>query len=326
MAVLRLTDVIVPEEFAQYITEESVKLTTFFRSGILAIDPKVAGFLAGGGTTFNMPFWQRLTGAAQAIQSDYTITTDKTTTSKMVARRLLYGNGWSSEELASVLAGDNAFNAMRDMVDQWWDEQMQIILLATMRGIVDDNEDNDSSDLVNDISTNGTVTAANRISSDAFIDTYALLGDKSDFVAVGMHSVPYFKLVKDNLITFTATSAQDIGFGTYLGLTVIVNDQIYKEAQGSNTQYWTFLFRAGSIGFGESAANITPVEIDRTAAKSEDNLFTRRQFAMHPMGFKWIENSVADDMPTVNELQYAGNWDRVMDKKLCGFVTLKTNG
>ena len=50
------------------------------------------------------------------------------------------------------------------MVSQWWDEQMQIILLAIIRGIVDDNENNDSSDLVNDISTDGTVGSANRIS------------------------------------------------------------------------------------------------------------------------------------------------------------------
>jgi len=255
-----------------------------------------------------------------------TIETRKTTTSKMVARRLLYGNGWSSEELATVLAGDDAFNAMRNMVDQWWDEQLQIALLAIIRGIVDDNENNDSSDLVSDISTDGTVATANKISAAAVIGAYKLLGDASDFVAIAMHSTPYYELVEANLITFVPTSTQDIGFGTYLGMTVIVNDQIYTEAQGSNTQYWSILFRAGAIGWGETAQGITPVEIDRNAAKSEDLLFTRRQFAMHPHGFKWVENSVDSDMPSVNELQYAGNWDRVMDKKLCGFVVLKTNG
>ena len=47
---------------------------------------------------------------------------------------------------------------------------------------------------------------------------------------------------------------------------------------------------------------------------------------MHPMGYKWIENSVASDMPTKSELEEAGNWDRVFNKKNTGFVILKTNG
>lgn len=326
MAVLRLTDVIVPEVFARYLTEDSIKLTTFFRSGILATSPQINQFVGAGGTTLNMPFWQRLTGAFQAIQSNYTITTDKATTSKMVARRLLYANAWRAEELASALSGENAMAAIGAMVTQWMDEQMQIVLIAEIRGIVDDNEDNDSSDLVNDISTDGTATDSNKISASAVIDTYALMGDASDFPAIAMHSVPYFKLVNANLITFEPNSTQNIGFGTYMGMTVIVNDQLYKEAQGSNTQYWTILFRISSVAFGESAQGITPVETDRQALQSEDILIIRRQFAMHPVGFKWIENSVSGEMPTVNELQYAGNWDRVYEKKNCGFVVLKTNG
>jgi len=47
---------------------------------------------------------------------------------------------------------------------------------------------------------------------------------------------------------------------------------------------------------------------------------------MHPQGFKWIENSVADDMPTRSELEEAGNWDRVYEQKNCGFAVLISNG
>jgi hypothetical protein len=326
MTVLRLADVIVPEVFARYITEDSVKLTTLYRSGILAPLDILNQFLAGGGTIVNVPFWQRLTGNAQAIQTNYTITTDKTTTSKQVARRMLFANGWSAEELASALSGENAMQAITAMVDQWWDEQLQLALLAVVRGIIDDNEDNDSADLVNDISTSATVSASNKISSDAVIDTFAKKGDMSNFKVIAMHSVPYFKLVKDNIITFEPESEQDIGFGTYLGMTVIVNDQIYKEDQGSNKQYWTILFEPGAFGWGESAQGITVVETDRTANKSEDLLFTRRQFSIHPRGWKWIENSVTGDMPTMTELTYAGNWDRVFEKKNTGIAVLKTNG
>jgi len=326
MAVARLSDVIVPEVFSRYITEDSVKLTSFYRSGILQPSSEMVAFLNGGGTTLNVPFFQRLTGAAQAIQSDYTITTDGVTTSKQVARRLLFGNGWSAEELASALSGENVMQNITAMVDQWWDEQLQLALLAVIRGIIDDNEDNDDGDLVNDISTDGTVGSTNRVSSDAVIDAAMLLGDLSGYTAIAMHSVVYTRLLKQNLIDNEPTNTQNIGWGTYLGLSVIVNDQLYTETQGSNTQYWTFLFKPGACLWAESAEGITVVETDRNAAKSEDLLFTRRQFLIHPVGWKWIENSVDDDMPTMNELQYAGNWDRVFNKKNTGVAVLKTNG
>lgn len=327
MAVLRLSDVIVPEEFTRYLTEDSIKNTTLYRSGILQTDAMLNSFLNGGGTTLNVPHWQRLTGGAQAIQSNYTITTDKTTTAKQVARRLLFGNGWSAEELTSALSGENSMAAIEGMVDQWWDEQLQLCLLAVIRGIVDDNEDNDSADMVNDISTDKTVSSANYASSDAIIDTYAKLGDAASFNIIFMHSVVYYRMAKNDLLDDTVRpSAQDLGFGTYLGMSIVVNDQLYKEDQGSNKQYWTILAKPGAFGWGESAQGITVVETDRTANKSEDYLYTRRQFVIHPVGWKWIENSVSDDMPTMVELTYGGNWDRVFDIKNTGIAILKTNG
>jgi hypothetical protein len=330
-AVLRLTDVIVPEVFADYITEESITKTSFFRSGILRPSEEINQKIAGGGTTFNMPFWQRLSGDAQAVQSNTSIDVKKTTTSKMVARRLMFAKGWSAEELASALAGEDAMGAITEMVDQYWEEQLQGFLLSTIKGVIDDNEDNDSGDLVNKVfaeSGDGLTApaASNKISSDNVIDTYSLLGDASSkFTAIAMHSTPYYELAKLNLITFEPTNTQDIGWGTYLGMTVLVNDQMTSETVDSFTVYWTVLFQPGAFGWGESANGITPVETNRNSAKSEDQLFTRRQFAMHPHGFKWVETSVADDMPTKAELEQGGNWDRVMEKKNCGFVVLKSN-
>jgi len=325
--VTRLTDVIVPERFTRYLTEASIRKTTLFRSNIIQMgNEKIRAFLAGGGTLLNIPFFQQLGGAMQAIQSNFTIQTNRVTTDKMVARRLLFGDGRSSEEIAAALSGEDPMQAITNMIDKWWDVQLQLALLASIRGIIDDNEDNDGGDLVNDLSTDGTVTSANRISSDAVIDTNQLMGDAADFTAIAMHSVPYNRLSKDNLITFVKDSAQDIGFGTYLGKTVIVNDQIYKEEQGDNWQYWSILFKGGAFMWDETAQGITVVETERVANKGEDELYTRRQFVLHPVGWKWSDNSVEDDMPTVTELQYAGNWDRVFNRKNCGLAVLKTNG
>lgn len=325
---LRVTDIIEPSIFANYIIEKSVKNTSLFRSGILMTDKIVNEKIAGGGTIFDMPFWQQISGDAQAIQSDTSLDAKKTGTSKMAARRLMFGRGWSAEELASAIAGSNAMDAISTMVDNYWDVEFQKLVYSTVKGVMADNADKDSGDLINDITTSGTPGSTHKISTDAIVDTYALLGDAAGQLgAIAMHSVPYYNLYKADLIDFSRdSSVPNIGFGTYQGLTVFVTDEMTPDEDGDNDVYWNIVFKKGAIGYGESGNNITVVETDRNASKGEDYLYTRRQFAMHPLGFKWIENSVVGDMPTKSEIEEPGNWDRVFDEKNCGFVVLKTNG
>jgi hypothetical protein len=56
-AVIRLSDVVVPEVYSRYLIQDSIKTTNFYRSGILEVDPVLSGFLDGGGETINIPFW-----------------------------------------------------------------------------------------------------------------------------------------------------------------------------------------------------------------------------------------------------------------------------
>lgn len=324
---LRVADVIVPEVYTDYIVEESIKKTTFYRSGLLYLSAELNSLLAGGGTTFNIPFWQQLTGAPQAIQSNTTLEVKKTSTAKMVARRLMYGKGWSAEELAAALSGTNPMATISSMVDTYWDWNMQGYLINIIKGVMADNADNDSSDLINDITTSGTVGTANRISSPAVIDTVKLLGDNAqDFAVIAMHSTVYYRAVDNDLIDYIKSSESSLDIPMFMGLRVVVTDLMPADVDGSNTVYWTVIFKPNSIAYGESARGITVVETAREASKSEDQLFTRRQFSMAPQGFKWIETSVAAEMPTASELEEAGNWDRVFELKNCGFVILKTNG
>lgn len=325
--VLRLSDVIVPEVFTRYLIEQSVNRNVFVQSGIMATDARLNSLVGGGGTTFNIPFWQQLTGTPQAIQSDTTIETKKTTTSKQVARRFMFGRGWSAEEIASALAGEDAMAAISSMVDVYWNTFFNKFLFSIIKGVIADNVDNDSGDLVKDITTPGTVGASNRINSDDVINTQNLLGDfQHDYVGIAMHSQVYSQLRKNDLIDFIPDSQEMKSIPTYGGLRVVVDDGLVPDTDGANLEYWTILFKGGAIGWGESSNNITVVETDRTAEKSEDRLFTRRQYTMHPVGYKWIENSVASDMPTQDEVEEAGNWDRVFEKKNTGFAVLVSNG
>ena len=297
------------------------------RSGLMIRDSEFDAKVTGGGEIFNMPFWQQLSGSPQAIQSDTTIETKKVGTSKMAARRFLFGRGWSAEEIASALAGSNAMAAIQTMIDDYWNRFFNGFMFSIIKGVIADNVDNDSGDLVKDITTSGTPGSSNKMNSNNVIDSLVLMGDSlGDFAGIGMHSTPYAQMVKNDLIDFIPDSKESIIIPKFMGLNVIVDDGLTADTDGSNSVYWNVLFKPNAIAYGESAANITPYETDRTAADSEDRIFTRRQFTMHPRGFRWIDTSVEDEVPTQSEVEEPGNWDRVFEKKNCGFVVLKTNG
>lgn len=326
-AVTRLSDVIVPDVDGRYLTEASIYKNLFYRSGIMTTSSEISGYLRGGGTVIDIPHWIRDETEPQVLNSNTTIETRKLTTSKQAFRRYAFANAWSSEELASMLAGDDANAAIRGTVDDYWNLFYNKMCFSTVKGIMADNIDNDSLSLVNDITTSGTPTSSNKISTSAVVDTKVKLGDRiDDFVAVAMHSTVYATLEKNNAIATVVPSGTTFPINFYGKLRVIVDDGLWYDTDGSNREYWTIFFKAGSMQYGESTARMTPMELDRDAEKSEDRLFTRRQFAIHPVGYRWLETSVAGDMPSRSEIEESGNWDRVWNIKNTGICVLISNG
>jgi hypothetical protein len=330
MANTVVSDVIVPEIYLQYLQEQTDKVSLLIRSGIVAQSPTFNSLVAGGGKTFNLPFWKPLTGSSEAIQSGTTLTVNNITTAKEIAVRCIRGKAWGAEDIAGELAGDDPMAAIasKTAVD-FWAPDMQATLIASLKGVFLDNVAADSSDLTNDVSIEdgNNAVAANLAGSDAVIDTISLLGDMaSKITAIAMHSVVYYNLTKLNLIDFEPTNTQDIGWGTYLGNTVIVDDTLPKVAGGtSGFKYTSYLFASGSVAMGE-APNEVPVETDRTALTGVDVLVERRNFTLHPRGFAFISGSVANETPTNTELALAANWNRVYEQKNTGIVQMITNG
>lgn len=113
----------------------------------------------------------------------------------------------------------------------------------------------------------------------------------------------------------------------YLGYRVLVSDTLPKTALGGgNYAYTSYLCAPGLLGFGESSP-AKPVEIESKPAQGNgagvETLYTRRQFAMQPLGHSWLEASVADEFPTNAELETASNWTRKFpERKQTPFVAI----
>lgn len=322
------TNMIIPEVFSDYTVQEAFNNTMLYKSGLVVRNPLMDSFVGAGGSTFNVPFTNPLSGDDEAIQNNTSLTVNAISTGKQAAVRLVRGKAWGYEELAEVLSGTNIEDAITQKLTQYWDEAQQIAFTSIIEGVVADNIANDSGDLVEDITTStpATILDANKINSTAVIAAHQKLGDKSGFDVIVMHSIQYSTLLNLNLISFVSVNAQDIGWGTYLGMTVFVCDQVPTETVSGDPVYWSILAKKGSFLYGESANSITPFEIGRDELKGEDRIITRRNYAIHPTGMKFTNSSVAGQTPTNTELKTVGNWDRQFNVKNMGFAILKTNG
>jgi hypothetical protein len=332
MAETKITNIIQPEIYTPYVMERSIYLNKFFQSGVMVMNPAISDKLAQGNTIFNIPYWNDITHDSEIPKEAEAVTAQNITADKILGRKQWRITKVGSNDMAAQLAGEDPMRAIGDRMAGWWSRVYQANIVAYTVGIITDNVDNDSSDLINDISIEdgNNATSANKISSDAVIDTVTLFGDHGQEIgAIAMHSVPYYRLVKLNLIDFTKESAQNIGFGTYMGLTVIVDDNIYTaEGSTSGTKYWTILYKPGTLQWGETTANYVPTEIERdeSTGGGRDYLHERRVFCVAATGFTWVEGSVSGEFPVNTELVLAANHDRKYNKKNCGISVLITNG
>ncbi len=333
MASTRLSDVIVPEVFHRYIVEKTAEISALFQSSLVSSDAMLSANLAGGGRTFNVPFWQDLGNTNSNISDDdpsADATPLKVSASKDVSIRHNRNQSWSAMDLTSQLAGDDPMKLIGDRVAAYWARDLQRLAISSLTGVLADNVANDSSDMLHSVSADAaSLLAAHQISATAVLDTCQTMGDSlKDLSAIAMHSRVYTNLRKLNLIDFIPNSRGEVNFPTYMDLTVIVDDGLPVTAGTNQNRYTSVLFAPGAFAWGESSPDV-PVEVDRNplagTGGGEEFIVSRRQFALHPRGIKWTDTTIAGQSPTNTEIEDAANWDRVYERKNIKMAFLYTD-
>ena len=339
MALVDVAAVIVPSEFTAYTQQLTATKSNFIQSGVMATNDLFDQLLAGGGTTFNLPFWNDLADTEANVSTDVvadviggTLSTGDAvplaiTTGKEIAIRMSRNQSWSAADLAGDLAGSDPMEAIAQRVSAYWARQIQLSVLAVIKGVLAENVANDSGDMVNDIHTAGSVTDANRFSAEAMLDAIQTMGDSGeDLAAVAVHSIVYRRMQKLNLIDYIPDSQGVVNIPVYLGRRVIVDDALVGVTD-TNATYVTYLFGAGALAFGQGSARV-PTEVSRYALAGagggQEVLTSRVEQLIHPRGFKFI-GSPTDDSPTNTEFATSTSWDRVFARKKCRIAMLRTN-
>jgi len=330
MAETKLTNAVIPEIFSAYTVEPSIYRSRLFNSGVIELNPGISSLLAGGGETFNLPFWQDVSGTSGDVPSETVAATINNMAAKsQIFRKQTRLKAWGTNDLVKVFAGSNPLQSLQDMVNNYWAQAYEQIAIASMIGVFADNDANDNDDLFIDISGKTGTDAV--FSSDAVIEAQGLLGENGtvgrsdlnggDFVAIAVHPKVYELMRKQNAIDFIPIGDQQRPTAFYMGMEVIVSRNL-PEAAGV---YTTYILKQGALQYGISNVGYEATEVDRDPSKGFgiDALYTRRVFGIHPVGTAWQEYTIAGASPTDAELDNAVEWDRVFDAENMRMVAVK---
>lgn len=335
MTETRIADIVEPAVFNKYMLEQTVAKSALIKAGIIVPDAALDALASSGGTLLTMPFFQDLTGVDEVLSDSAALTVEAIGTAYDKARLHTRGKAFGSNDLAAAIAGTDPMAAIANYIAAWWNVQEQATLIASMKGVFQDNSDNDGDDLIYTAAAEATAdikqwndAAPTVMNPIAILDATQLLGDaKSKFTAIAMHSKCLTDLLKQELIDYRVPSEGDDMIPYYLNKRVIEDDTCPTRSgtgTGTPTVYQSYLFAEGAVGKGEGGPKV-PVETGRNELAGYDYLITRRHFLLHPRGFQWQESAIAGVSPTNAECQEAAQWDRVYNVKNTRCVLLETN-
>lgn len=337
MAVTRLTDLIVPTIFANdYQVATKVK-SAVFKSGLVVDDPLISQLVsANKGSIFNVPFYKDLANTESNVSSDNPgtlATPENITTGQDIATKHMRNQSWSTMDLEAAMASSDPMGQIKGLVSEYWARQLNIMTINSLTGVLNGNVAQNSGDMVTNVATDavGLPSAAEKMSADLILTAKQTMGDAADALKILMvHSVVWTNLQKLNLISFIPNDSANVGFGTYLGYGLIVDDTLPAVSGTNRITYTSVLAAKGVFKYGQGAP-LNPVEVSREAlagnGEGQEILTTRNHFGLHPAGVKWTSSSMAGKSPTFTELTTAANWTRVYgERKQVGLAFLKTNG
>lgn len=320
----RLADMIVPEEFNQYIEVLTTKKSRLFQSGIITDLSAVINSQLEG-LTVHMPFFNDLdsddANAEQILNDTKDLTVSGITTAQDIAVKLLRGKAFGSTDLAADLAGADPIDTIANRFANWWNIRMQRALLSQLQGVF--GAASMSSNVFN---ISAEVGAAANFDADSFIDAVFLLGDEyGGLSAMAVHSNTLKAMIKADMIETIQDSTTGLSMPTYMGKAVLVDDGMPVTGAGADRIYTTYLFGAGAVGYGSRAPKV-PVAVGREELKGmgQEYIVNRRQWTMHLRGVKWVGSpSGGEPTPSNADLATGTSWTRVYDPKQIRCIAFK---
>ena len=336
MATTRLSDVqFDPDVYASYVQEDHPDLNAYVKSGVAVTNALLQSRAAGEGDITSIPYWKDLDYSSENTSSDdpsATATPDKIGTGKMVARNAHINNAWQTANLVSeTLGSEDPMRQIQSRTSMYWENRFEARIQACTLGIFLENQAA-TGDMIYDIASEDAdnATAANKFSFEAFTLARSTMGESAAKLALlAVHPVVITQMILNQDIEYIQDSGTGVQIPTYNGFRVVEDKKMPAIAGGtSGFKYLSVLYSAGMFGYGDAPA-VRPVatEYDELAGNGAgiETLVERKQWLIHPEGYKWTEASVAGGSPTTTECALATNWERQFERENVSIAFLLSN-
>lgn len=307
------------EVVQSYMDTDPVTTTPFFESGLIVSNPIISELAASNTDIVSLPYWAKIDASVEPnysndVYEDVAVPR-KIGTGSMRARVGFLNEGFGSMDLVTDITGKNPLQRVASRLDQYWREEAELRIVATLRGILNDSV----------AANNGMVhqaTAAAGITFEGLIDAQLTAGDAfGEIAGYVMSSAAFGTLVKQGLATVARTPDTNVLIRQFNGLPVIVNDT----ALTLNGKPAVALLGRGAFAYGMANPRV-PLEYEREAARGNgggaETLWTRRNMIVHPLGYDFTSTSITGNgTETVArgagwaDLANAANWTRVASRK-----------
>lgn len=338
-AAVQIADIYNPLTFARRAQQAQLQLNRFIGSGIAVADPRIAEQIAAGGHLGELSNYQPLTVGEPNYSSDdpdANSTPAKIGAELQKFRAAARNKSWSTMDLSRELALEDPVAAITGRIGSYWATDDEQRIIASLLGILADNQANDSNDMVIDVATDGAgaVQDAERIGGERVIDGLQTLGDHKDSITtLAIHSQIHTRLQKQNLIQYVRDADNNIMFATYMGKRLIVDDSLPAVAGSNRITYTCVMFGGGVISTANGRVMV-PSEMERKASAGngggQDVIHSRINNVWHVNGFSFLSNTLNGGAATLRfanyaDLKLAANWNRVWNRKNIPLAFLKVN-
>lgn len=312
-----LSNLVVPTVMGDYIAATLSENVNVITSGAARRSEYLSNALRGGANIFTVPFWNPISGDQTVPSSDPEVKApyQRMSAGKQKAVRIFRANKpvAITDVEAQLTATSPIAEAARQMV-QRLQLKRQDVLASIINGVVgvDGADAGTAGDLIYEAGSKGIV--------DAIVDGIAEVWGDSGSVqgsTLILGSKAYAELQKVQLSGggISDMSGVNVGFGTFLGATLIRNDRINGLA----------VIRPDGLAYGDAAGTYVAYETERDMRGGNGGGVTmvtlRDLYTFHIAGTSFI-GEPAGELATDAELASSANWALVTEPKFAGVMKI----
>lgn len=313
----KLANAIIPEVFANYVLNQSMKTNRFVNSGILKNDPTLGSQLLAPGDFIHMPYINDIAEGpdAQSWTDTQDISVNGLTTGEQRAFKFRQAQAFGWTDISQQVSGAPAQATISNRFSAYWNNQDQKILFAELKGVFANS----------DIATAKKYEDTGTFSARGFLATIAKLGDLQDntFNKIVVHSSTYAEMKAQQLIDTVQPAGAVTPISVYNGMQIVQDDDPNLiNDDGSTTSY---VFANGAVGYSvANPQNAVEIQREARAEGGRTNVINRRVVTTHIMGTSVAKNfAPAGQTVTMAELAEGDTWASIVDPRHIQVVAYK---